>query len=110
MGKDNTTEVISKVNEKLNLFKTLKEAGFRTELDSGSVPTVICKTVEDMDRTIKEVKKLVKLNGYNSSFGVRVMRRGDINLLDDNEENGDKSVEDAATVEFSEEDEIQQAV
>lgn len=82
MGKE-TTETVNKVNAKLALFKALKEAGYRTELDSSSVPTVICKNADDMENTIKEVKKIVKDLEYNSSFGVRIMRRGDINLVED---------------------------
>lgn len=111
MGKDNNTENVSKINEKLALFKSLKEAGFRTELDSSSVPTVICKSADDMEQTIKDVKKVVKATNYNSSFGVRVMRRGDLNLVDSTEfeENAEaENTEENNTVDFDTKEEIEQ--
>lgn len=113
MGKE-TTETVNKVNAKLALFKALKEAGYRTELDSSSVPTVICKNADDMEQTIKEVKKIVKDLEYNSSFGVRIMRRGDINLVEDDVVAGSEeavAAEDTDAIDFSNDSEaIQQAV
>ena len=113
MGKE-VTETVNKVNAKLALFKALKEAGFRTELDSSSVPTVICKNADDMEETIKAVKKIVKDTEYNSSYGVRIMRRGDINLVEDDTVSDSEDMaatEDVSTIDFDNDGEdIQQAV
>ena len=39
--------------DKLKAFKTLKDAGFRVEMNGSGVPTVICVSVDEMDKQLK---------------------------------------------------------
>ena len=63
--------------DKLKVFKALKDAGFRVEFSGSGVPTVISLHLEDMDKDIKKVRKLLKELRYNGSFGVRGPRKTD---------------------------------
>ncbi|MCR5670163.1 MAG: hypothetical protein K6G10_04090 [Butyrivibrio sp.] len=63
--------------DKLKAFKALKEAGFKVEMSTGSVPTVICAQVSDIERELKSVKKALKEIRYNGSFAVRGPRKSD---------------------------------
>ncbi len=64
--------------DKLKAFKALKDSGLRVELGGSGVPTVICTKVEDMDKELKNVKKILKDLRYTGSFGVRGPRKSDV--------------------------------
>ncbi len=66
--------------DKLKAFRTLKDAGFKVELNGSGVPTVVCANVDDMDKQLKNVKKVLKELRYNGSFGIRGPRKTD-NLM-----------------------------
>ena len=66
--------------DKLKAFKALKDAGFRVELNGSGVPTVVCVSVDDMDKQLSKMKKVLKELRYNGSFGIRGPRKSD-NIL-----------------------------
>ncbi len=66
--------------DKLKAFKALKDAGFRVELNGSGVPTVVCGSVDDMDKQLVKMKKVLKELRYNGSFGIRGPRKSD-NIL-----------------------------
>ncbi|MBQ3795286.1 MAG: hypothetical protein II842_03205 [Butyrivibrio sp.] len=66
--------------DKLKAFKTLKEAGFRVEMNGSGVPTVVCANLDEMDKQLKSMKKVLKEMRYNGSFGIRGPRKTD-NIL-----------------------------
>ncbi len=78
--------------DKLKAFKALKEAGYRVEMNGSGVPTVVCVNTEDIDKSIKSVKKIFKDMRYIGSFGVRGPRKTDM-MGTDSEENTQESVE-----------------
>ena len=78
--------------DKLKALKALKDAGFRVELSGSGVPTVICAQASDMNKELKNVKKVLKELRYNGSFGVRGPRKTDQVLA---EERSDKAGSDA---------------
>ena len=63
--------------DKLKAFKALKDAGLRVEMSGSGVPTVVCVSPLDIDKEIKNVKKILKELRYNGSFGVRGPRKSD---------------------------------
>ncbi|WP_034446878.1 hypothetical protein [Butyrivibrio sp. AE2032] len=69
--------------DKLKAFRTLKDAGLRVEMSGSGVPTVVCASASDMDKELKNVKKILKELRYNGSFGVRGPRRSDQILAED---------------------------
>ncbi len=69
--------------DKLKAFRTLKDAGLRVEMSGSGVPTVVCASASDMDKELKNVKKILKELRYNGSFGVRGPRRSDQVLAED---------------------------
>lgn len=79
--------------DKLKAFKTLKDAGFRVEFSGSGVPTVISTHLEDMDRDLKKVRKLLKELRYNGSFGVRGPRKTDGLLSESGEVTSDIAIE-----------------
>jgi hypothetical protein len=86
MGKnDKELEQIS-TTDKLKAFKTLKEAGYRVELNGSGVPTVICQKPEDIDKELKNVRKVLKELRYSGSFGVRAVRKTDMIATEETEE------------------------
>lgn len=64
--------------DKLKAFKTLKESGLRVEFNGSGVPTVICAGADEIDKTLKNVRKLLKEIRYTGSFGVRAPRKTDM--------------------------------
>ena len=70
--------------DKLKAFKTLKDSGLRVEFNGSGVPTVICVSADDIDKTLKNVKKLLKEIRYTGSFGVRAPRKTDMIASDEN--------------------------
>ena len=86
MGKnDKELEQIS-TTDKLKAFKALKEAGFRVELNGSGVPTVICQKPEDIDKELKNVRRVLKELRYSGSFGVRGPRKTDMMSTEETEE------------------------
>ena len=73
--------------DKLKALKTLKEAGFRVELTGSGVPTVICVNLDEMDKQLSKMKKVLKELRYNGSFGIRGPRKTDNILSDETVEN-----------------------
>jgi DNA repair photolyase len=63
--------------DKLKALKALKEAGLRVELSGSGVPTVVCVSPLDIDKEIKNVRKILQGLRYNGSFGVRGPRKTD---------------------------------
>ncbi|WP_029233333.1 hypothetical protein [Butyrivibrio sp. VCB2006] len=92
--------------DKLKAFKTLKDAGLRVEFNGSGVPTVVCARVEDMDKELKNVKKLLKELRYNGSFGVRGPRKSDSNIIEDERETAMSPVIDEDAVEVTESSEV----
>ena len=66
--------------DKLKALKSLKDAGFRVELNGSGVPTVICVNLDDMNKELNKMKKVLKDLRYNGSFGIRGPRKTD-NIL-----------------------------
>lgn len=81
--------------DKIKALKVLKEAGLRVELSGSGVPTVICASASDMDKELKNVKKILKDLRYNGSFGVRAPRKGDQMIAEEVSEKGEESEEGA---------------
>jgi hypothetical protein len=69
--------------DKLKAFKALKDAGFRVELSGSGVPTVVCVNLDEMDKQLAKMKKVLKELRYNGSFGIRGPRKSDNILTDD---------------------------
>ena len=69
--------------DKLKAFKALKDAGFRVELSGSGVPTVVCVNVDEMDKQLVKMKKVLKELRYNGSFGIRGPRKSDNILAED---------------------------
>jgi len=83
--------------DKLKAFKALKDAGLKVELSGSGVPTVICASASDMEKELKNVKKILKELRYNGSFGVRGPRKTDQALTEESKENAEnKEIEDTA--------------
>ncbi len=78
--------------DKLKAFKALKDAGYRVEMNGSGVPTVICTNTEDMDKSIKNVKKIFKELRYIGSFGVRGPRKSDM-IGTDSDESRQENIE-----------------
>lgn len=64
--------------DKLKAFKVLKDAGYRVEMAGSGVPTIICTSADEMEKAIKDVKKILKDMSYVGSFGVRAIRKSDM--------------------------------
>ncbi len=63
--------------DKLKAFKALKDAGFKVEMSSSGVPTVVCAVASDIEKELKKIRKVLKDLRYNGSFGVRGPRKSD---------------------------------
>ena len=63
--------------DKLKALKALKEAGLRVEMSGSGVPTVVCVSALDIDKELKNVRKILAGLRYNGSFGVRGPRKSD---------------------------------
>ena len=73
--------------DKLKALKALKEAGFRVELNGSGVPTVVCVNLDEMDKQLAKMKKVLKELRYNGSFGIRGPRKSDNILSDESMDN-----------------------
>ena len=69
--------------DKLKALKTLKDAGLRVEFNGSGVPTVICAHPDDIEKELKNVRKLLKDIRYIGSFGVRGPRKTDSIMSED---------------------------
>ena len=86
--------------DKLKAFKTLKDSGLRVEFNGSGVPTVVCARAEDIDKELKNVKKILKELRYTGSFGVRGPRKTDAIMTDSERDSAaDVMVEDTLTEE-----------
>ena len=86
--------------DKLKAFKALKDSGLKVELSGSGVPTVICVSAADMEKELKNIKKILKELRYNGSFGVRGPRKTDQALTEETKEVAEtpetKEIEDTA--------------
>ena len=86
--------------DKLKAFKALKDSGLKVELSGSGVPTVICASASDMEKELKNIKKILKELRYNGSFGVRGPRKTDQALTEETKEVAEtpetKEIEDTA--------------
>lgn len=59
--------------ERSKAVELLEKSGYDID-SSNNIPTalVTCTTRKEFDRKVQEIEKLLKNNGYNSSFGVRM--------------------------------------
>ncbi len=73
---DKELEQIS-TTDKLKAFRALKDSGLRVEMSGSGVPTVVCVSPSDIDKEIKNVRKILKELRYNGSFAVRGPRKTD---------------------------------
>ena len=73
---DKELEQIS-TTDKLKAFRALKDSGLRVEMSGSGVPTVVCVSPADIDKEIKNVRKILKELRYNGSFAVRGPRKTD---------------------------------
>ncbi len=77
MGREDKTPAEIRTTDKLKIQKILSEAGYFVEMGNGSVPTVVCKRREDMSRDLAAIRKILKEQRYEGSFGVRAPRKTD---------------------------------
>ena len=63
--------------DKLKAFKAIRDAGLKVELSGSGVPTVVCASAGDIEKELKNVRKILKELRYNGSFGVRGPRKTD---------------------------------
>ena len=82
--------------DKLKAFKALKDAGFRVELSGSGVPTVVCVNLDEMDKQLAKMKKVLKELRYNGSFGIRGPRKSDNILSDDSVDEDRNSNEESS--------------
>ncbi len=86
--------------DKLKAFKALKDSGLKVEFNGSGVPTVICASASDMEKELKNIKKILKELRYNGSFGVRGPRKTDQALTEETKEVAEtpetKEIEDTA--------------
>ena len=77
VGRDDKTPAEIRTTDKLKIQKVLSDAGYFVEMGNGSVPTVVCKRREDMSRDLAAIRKILKEQRYEGSFGVRAPRKTD---------------------------------
>ena len=86
--------------DKLKAFKALKDCGLKVEFSGSGVPTVICASASDMEKALKNIKKILTELRYNGSFGVRGPRKTDQALTEETKEVAEtpetKEIEDTA--------------
>ena len=70
-GERETATTEGKATDKALFAAALREAGFRVELTTDSVPTVLSADSAQMKKDIEAVRKLAEERGYNGSFGIR---------------------------------------
>ena len=86
MGREDKTPAEIRTTDKLKIQKVLSDAGYFVEMGNNSVPTVVCKRREDMSKDLAAIRKILKEQRYEGSFGVRAPRKTDELQLTDNPE------------------------
>ncbi len=86
MGREEKAPAEIRTTDKLKIQKLLSDAGYIVEMGNGSVPTVVCKRREDMSRDLAAIRKILKEQRYEGSFGVRAPRKTDELMPVDNGE------------------------
>lgn len=89
MGREDKTPAEIRTTDKLKIQKILGDAGYIVEMGNGSVPTVVCKRREDMSKDLAAIRKILKEQRYEGSFGVRAPRKTDEIVNSDNTDNAD---------------------
>ncbi|WP_026660551.1 hypothetical protein [Butyrivibrio sp. AC2005] len=89
MGREDKTPAEIRTTDKLKIQKILGEAGYIVEMGNGSVPTVVCKRREDMSKDLAAIRKILKEQRYEGSFGVRAPRKTDEMVTNENMDNSD---------------------
>lgn len=89
MGREDKTPAEIRTTDKLKIQKILGDAGYIVEMGNGSVPTVVCKRREDMSKDLAAIRKILKEQRYEGSFGVRAPRKTDEIVNNDNTDNAD---------------------
>jgi len=77
VGREDKAPAEIRTTDKLKIQKILAEAGYIVEMGNGSVPTVVCKRREDMSKDLAAIRKILKEQRYEGSFGVRAPRKTD---------------------------------
>lgn len=89
MGREDKTPADIRTTDKLKIQKILSEAGYMVEMGNGSVPTVVCKRREDMSKDLQAIRKILKEQRYEGSFGVRAPRKTDELITNENIDNSE---------------------
>ena len=89
MGREDKTPAEIRTTDKLKIQKILADAGYMVEMGNGSVPTVVCKRREDMSKDLQAIRKILKEQRYEGSFGVRAPRKTDELITNDNIDNSE---------------------
>ncbi len=79
--------------DKLKAFKALKDAGLKVEMSGSGVPTVVCAAASDIEKELKNIRKILKELRYSGSFGVRGPRKTDQVLQEEPKEVAEAVVE-----------------
>ncbi len=86
MGREDKAPAEIRTTDKLKIQKLLADAGYIVEMGNGSVPTVVCKRREDMSKDLAAIRKILKEQRYEGSFGVRAPRKTDELPMGENSE------------------------
>ena len=89
MGREDKAPAEIRTTDKLKIQKLLSEAGYMVEMGNGSVPTVVCKRREDMSKDLQAIRKILKEQRYEGSFGVRAPRKTDELITNENIDNSE---------------------
>ena len=89
MGREDKTPAEIRTTDKLKIQKILADAGYMVEMGNGSVPTVVCKRREDMSKDLQAIRKILKEQRYEGSFGVRAPRKTDELISNENIDNSE---------------------
>ena len=90
MGREDKTPAEIRTTDKLKIQKILSDAGYYVEMGNSSVPTVVCKRREDMSKDLAAIRKILKEQRYEGSFGVRAPRKTDELQLTDNTDSNEE--------------------
>ncbi|WP_029321896.1 hypothetical protein [Butyrivibrio sp. AE3004] len=89
MGREDKTPAEIRTTDKLKIQKILGEAGYVVEMGNSSVPTVVCKRREDMSKDLAAIRKILKEQRYEGSFGVRAPRKTDEMITSEETDNSE---------------------
>lgn len=71
--------------DKIKAMKALKDAGYRVEMAGSGVPTIIVPNADEIEKSIKTIRGLLKGISYVGSFGIRAVRKTDMIATDSEE-------------------------